>query len=86
MYVSLGVTCHLHFWQNDQGLLRATAVTWGVERTPNKSQQTKSTLEKTLLLLEQRHPLQEFSTLFTFGFLLCRQKIQQAGPDSQASV
>ena len=21
------VTCHLHFWQNDQGLLRATAVT-----------------------------------------------------------
>ena len=23
----LGVTCHLHFWQNDQGLLRATDVT-----------------------------------------------------------
>ena len=23
------VTCHLHFWQNDQGLLRATAVTQG---------------------------------------------------------
>ena len=28
MYVCLGVTCHLHFWQNDQDLLRATAVTW----------------------------------------------------------
>ena len=25
----LGVTCHLHFWQNDQGLLCATAVTQG---------------------------------------------------------
>ena len=25
----LGVTCHLHFWQNDQGLLHAAAVTWG---------------------------------------------------------
>ena len=23
----LAVTCHLHFWQNDRGLLRATAVT-----------------------------------------------------------
>ena len=25
----LGVTCHPHFWQNDQGLLRATAGTGG---------------------------------------------------------
>ena len=24
-----GVTCHLHFWQNDRGLLRATAVKRG---------------------------------------------------------
>ena len=28
----LGVTCHLHFLQNDQGLLHATAVTWGWNR------------------------------------------------------
>ena len=42
----MGVTCHLHFWQNDRGLLRSTAVTRGVERTPNKSQHTKLTLEK----------------------------------------
>ena len=28
MYACLGVTCHLHFWQNDWGLLRVTAVTW----------------------------------------------------------
>ena len=27
MYACLGVTCHLHFWQIDRGLLRATAVT-----------------------------------------------------------
>ena len=25
----LGVTCHLHFWQNDRGILRTTAVTRG---------------------------------------------------------
>ena len=29
MYACLGVTCHLRFWQNDQYLLRATAVTRG---------------------------------------------------------
>ena len=27
VYARSGVTCHLHFWQNDQGLLHATAVT-----------------------------------------------------------
>ena len=26
VYVCFAVTCHLHFWQNDQGLLGATAV------------------------------------------------------------
>ena len=36
VYACLGVTCHLHFWHSDQGLQRATAVTQGVERTPNK--------------------------------------------------
>ena len=29
VYACLAVTCHLHFWQNDRGLLRATAVTRG---------------------------------------------------------
>ena len=33
MYVCLAVTCHLHVWQNDQALLRATAVIQGVEQT-----------------------------------------------------
>ena len=27
MYACLAVTCHLRFWQNERGLLRATAVT-----------------------------------------------------------
>ena len=34
VYACLAVTCHLHFWQNDRGLLHATAVTMGVERIP----------------------------------------------------
>ena len=29
VYACLAVTCHLHFWQNDQDLLRATVVTQG---------------------------------------------------------
>ena len=29
VHACLGVTCNLHFWQNDRYLLRATAVTWG---------------------------------------------------------
>ena len=29
VYVCLAVTCHLHFWQNDQDLLHATVVTRG---------------------------------------------------------
>ena len=40
----LPTTCTL--WQNDCGLLRATAVTREVERTPNMSHYKKLTLEK----------------------------------------
>ena len=29
VYACLGVTCHMNFWQNDRGLLSATAVTRG---------------------------------------------------------
>ena len=46
VYACLAVTCHLHFWQNDRDLLRATAVTRGWNRYWNKSQHRKSTLEK----------------------------------------
>ena len=40
-YVCLTVTCHLHFWQNDRDLLRATAVTRGVEWIPKKESAQK---------------------------------------------
>ena len=49
MYACLCVTCHRHFWQDDQGLLCATAVTKGVEWTLNKSRRTKLTLEKNVI-------------------------------------
>ena len=42
VYACLAVTCHLHFWQNDRDLLRATAVTRGWNGYRNKSQHRKS--------------------------------------------
>ena len=45
MYAYFGVTCHLHFWQNGRGLTCHCGNT-GLERTLNKSQHTKLTLEK----------------------------------------
>ena len=48
MYACFGVTRHLPFWQDDRGRLHATVETRGLERTPNNSQHTKLTLEKTL--------------------------------------
>ena len=44
--VSLAVTCHLNFWQNDQDLLRATAVTQGWNGYQNKSQHIKLTMRR----------------------------------------
>ena len=49
VYVCLGVTCRLHFWQNDRGLLRATVVTRVWNRYRNKSQHSKLTLEENIL-------------------------------------
>ena len=49
VYACLAVTCHLHFWQNDRGLLRATAVTRGWNGYRNTSQHRKLTLEKKIL-------------------------------------
>ena len=45
----LAVNCHMHFWQNDRDLLRATAVTRWWNGYRNKSQHRKSTLEKKIL-------------------------------------
>ena len=49
VYACLAVTCHLHFWQNDRGLLRATAGTRGWNGYRNESQHRKLTLEKKIL-------------------------------------
>ena len=49
VYACLVVTCHLRFWQNDRGLLHATAVTQGWNRYRNKSQHRKSALENKIL-------------------------------------
>ena len=51
VHVYQAVTCHLHFWQNDQDLLHATVVTSGWNRYQNQSQPRKVTLEKKLRLL-----------------------------------
>ena len=48
VHACLAVTCHLHFWQNDRALLRATAVTRDDTDT-EISQHRKSTLEKKIL-------------------------------------
>ena len=61
VYACLAVTCHLHFWQNDRDLLRATAVARGWNGYRNKSQHRKSTLEKKIL-----PPLQQGFELATF--------------------
>ena len=50
VYACLIVTCQLRFWQNDQGLLLATAVTRGWNGYRNKSQHKVTlSLEKTIL-------------------------------------
>ena len=49
VHACLAVTCHLHFGQNDRGLLCATAVKRGWNRYRNKSQHRKLTLEKKIL-------------------------------------
>ena len=49
VYACLAATCHLRFWQDDRGLLRATAITRGWNGYRNKSQHRKLTLEKKIL-------------------------------------
>ena len=42
MYLCLALNCHLHIWQEDLDLLRATAVTQAVERIPKMRVSTES--------------------------------------------
>ena len=50
VHICLAVTCHLHVWQNERNLSRATAVALGWNCNRNKSQHRKLTLEKKILL------------------------------------
>ena len=61
VHVCLAVTCHVHFWQNDRGLLCATAATRGWNGYRNKSQHRKLTREKKIL-----PPLQQGFEPMTF--------------------
>ena len=47
--IYLSLPCHLHFWQNDRHLSRATAITLGLNGYRNKSRHKKLTLEKKTL-------------------------------------
>ena len=49
VYVCLVVPCHLHLWQNDRDLFRATSVTRGLNGHRNKSQHRMLTMEKKVL-------------------------------------
>ena len=48
-HACLAVTCDRHFWQNDQDILCAAAVTWGWNGYRNKNQHRKLTQEKKIL-------------------------------------
>ena len=61
VYACLAGSCHLRFWQNDQGLLCATVVTRGWNGYRNKSQHRKLTLENKIL-----PPLQQWFEPATF--------------------
>ena len=50
MTMCSAVTCHLHFEQSDQTLLRATVVRQGWNGYRSKSQRSKFSLEKKILL------------------------------------
>ena len=46
VYACLGVTCHLHFWQNNRGLLHAIVVTGGGMDTEYESAKVVNLEEK----------------------------------------
>ena len=52
IHMCLAVTCHMHFWQNNQDVLSVTVVTRELNGYQNMSQHTKLTMDnKTLQLL-----------------------------------
>ena len=67
VHACLAVACHLHLWQNDRDLLRATAVTRGWNGCRNKSQHRKLITEKKIL-----PPLLRGFEPATFQLRVCR--------------
>ena len=48
VYAYLDVTCYLHFWQNDRGLLHASAVTQRWNGTPMNTRPQSSQIAEPL--------------------------------------
>ena len=63
----LAVNCHLHIWQNDRGLLRATALTRGWNGFGKKSQHVCCTLTF-LCLTEKKGTMYNACTSFCHNF------------------
>ena len=63
VYACLAVTCHLRFWQNDQDLLHATAVTLGWNGCQNKSAQKTDPGEENSPAIPAGTQTQDLSTL-----------------------
>ena len=49
VHACLAITCYLHFWQNDRGLIRATAGTRRWNGYRDKRQHRRLTMEKKIL-------------------------------------
>ena len=83
-HAHLAVTCHLHFQQNDQGLLHATAVTPGWNGHWNKSR-TKLTLEKKIIapLLQGFEPTTFLSQVWRFNHWAIR-TLQSSSQSTQS--
>ena len=79
-HTCLAVTrCHLHFWQNDREILRATAVTRGRNGYGSKSQHRKLTLEKKILpslLPGHITPINTESTCWSDGKLVKKAELR----------
>ena len=79
MYACLGVTCHLHFWQNDRGLLRATAVTLGrlIQKETRLLPFIKGVLVKFQVSITRLLPFIKgvFSKVSSINHSVCVQKI-----------
>ena len=68
-----GVICQLHYWQLGRGSFTCHRGNTGVERTPNKSQHRKLTLEKKILQLHL--PGFELATFRSRVWHSCQQAI-----------